>query len=72
MASDFSRELHPVLKAYADAVHCVVHDKDFGSAETVARKMRVVFGASNDPYIKTLALKAILIAAVDLNRYAVQ
>ena len=70
MAKDLSTELRPVLKAYADAVDSVVHGYNFSYAETVAQKMKVIFGESHDSYIKALAIRAALIASVDLNRFA--
>ena len=70
MARDLSAELRIVLKAYADAVDAVVSGYSFAYAETVALKMKIIFAKSQDPSVKAMALRAALIAAVDLNRYA--
>ena len=70
MARDLSAELRIVLKTYADAVDAVVHGYNFAYAETVALKMKIIFAESQDPSIKAMAIRAALIAAVDLNRFA--
>ena len=70
MASDFSDNLLSVLKSYVNAIDRVVDRYNFAYAETVAQKMKIVFGGSDDPNVKALAVRATLIAAVDLNRFA--
>ena len=58
MARDLSAELRIVLKAHADATDSVVRDYSFAYAETVAQKMKIIFGESHDPSIKAMALRA--------------
>lgn len=70
MASDFSNNLLSVLRAYVNAIDSVVAGCNFAYAEKVAKKMKVVFDGSDDPTVKALAVRATLIAAVDLNRFA--
>lgn len=62
-------ELAPVLSTYCTAVEEEVGEYSFEYAETVARKMKAVFAAGTTN-LKVLAMKATMIAAVRLNRYA--
>src|SRR6266853_1517124 len=60
-----------VLREYVSALDATVGQRAFEYAETVARKMETVFdSASSSPEIKTLAIEATLVAAVQLNRFA--
>lgn len=70
IASKFSDELRPALQAYVAAVDDQVAAKPFPYAETVANAMEIVFNGSKTPELRVLALKAALIAAVSLNRFA--
>ena len=70
MAALFPREFLPVLKDYAAAIRARVSRRKFAYAETVARRMKGVFRASNSPEIRAVALGTILVAAVELHRFA--
>jgi len=59
-----------LLAVYCDALNEVVHSYHFGYAELVAEKMHIVFSTTSVPVVKALAVRAALIAAVRLNRYA--
>jgi hypothetical protein len=70
LAHGFPGELLPVLRAYCEALRSRVARANFGYADTVARRMRIVFTSTRQPELKTLALQTTLIVAVALNRYA--
>src|SRR5262249_42974703 len=55
---------------YATAVRDRVAAYPFRYADVLARRMRVVFLSTRHPALKAEALRATLIAAVELNRYA--
>ena len=58
------------LEKYCDAVENVIGGYNFAHAEIVAKKMKAAFDAGESPAIKVLAIKATMIAAVKLNRFA--
>lgn len=62
--------LEAPLTRYGDAVRERIGGYSFGHAETVARKMKAVFDGADQSRIKVLALRATMIAAVNLNRFA--
>jgi len=70
LAVEAPGEFLPVLKGYARALRSRVARAHFGYADTVARRMTLVFTAAHHPEVKTVALQTTLIAAVELNRYA--
>ena len=70
MASELAGEFLPLLKAYAEAVAERGADFHFAYADSVARRMRIVFLATRNRAVRTVALQAILVAAVALNRFA--
>lgn len=66
-----SSETFPsMLEAYCVALDDVVGGYNFAYAEIVARKMDSVFKNATGTQVKVLAMRATLIAAVRLNRYA--
>lgn len=69
MARRLPGELASVLTVYNTAIEEEIGGMVFAYAETVARKMRAVYAAGNAD-LKVLAMRATLIAAVRLNRYA--
>jgi hypothetical protein len=56
--------------AYARSLELGISRRHFGYADLVARRMTAVVQSSRDPEAKTWALRAVLVAAVVLNRYA--
>lgn len=70
MFSTAGEDFEKVLEAYSAAVESAVGGYGFAYAETVARKMRKVADSASSPSAKAYAIKATLIAAVKLNRYA--
>ncbi|MFO0952543.1 MAG: serine/threonine-protein kinase [Isosphaeraceae bacterium] len=70
LAGEFSAEFLPIARAYASAVREKVASFPFRYADAAARRMRLIFLSTADPGLKTTALLATLIAAVQLNRYA--
>jgi hypothetical protein len=70
MAREFAGEFLPLLKAYAEAIAARVARFNFAEADAVARRMRIVFTATRNCAVRTVALQANLIAAVELNRFA--
>ncbi len=62
--------LRPSLEKYAQVVEDIIGNYNFSHAEIVAKKMKAAFIATNNPTIRVLALKATMIAAVKLNRFA--
>jgi serine/threonine protein kinase len=70
IAADYSAELHPALETYADAIETAVAARPYPYAEVVASAMRQIFTATASGAIKALALRAILVAAVQLHRFA--
>jgi len=70
MSRNIPEALRALLSAYCVALEDAVEGFPFEYAEVIAKKMRVVFGEANAPAVKALALRAALIAAVQLNRFA--
>ena len=70
LAREFTPEFVPVLKSYAEAIQSRVARCNFAYADTVARRMRTVFQHASHPALKRVALQIVLIAAVELNRFA--
>jgi hypothetical protein len=70
LATEFAGEFLPLLKAYAEAIAARGGRFHFAYADDVARRMRVVFATSRNRAVQTVALRALLIAAVELNRFA--
>lgn len=65
-----SSDFVDLMRIYAEAIDSQVADYNFSYAETVARKMKLIFAKASIPEIKSLALLATLSAAVRLRRYA--
>lgn len=70
LASEFACEFLPILRAYGDAIQAKVAGFPFRYADQLARRMGLIFQAASRPPLKAEALRATLIAAVDLNRFA--
>lgn len=70
MADRLPGQLEAPLTRYAEAVQNRIGGYNFEHAETVAKKMRAVFDGADHANMKVLALKATMIAAVSLNRFA--
>src|SRR4051794_36293986 len=70
LADEFAGELYPLLDAYARAIQSRVGGFSFAYADTVARRMKTVFVHTPSGDVKSKALQIILIAAVELNRFA--
>ena len=71
MAESFSIQLESVLEHYVQVIDDTVGGRSFSYAEAVARRMKVIFGATEaPPVLNGLAIEAVLIAAVQLNRFA--
>ncbi len=70
LAGALPEDLLPVLRSYCEALRSRVSRANFGYADAVARRMRAIFSASRHAEVKTVALQATLIAAVELNRFA--
>lgn len=69
-AAEFAEQFLPIIKRYARIVSTTAGAQSFAYAEVVAQTMTPVFSAASDVDIAVLALQTILIAAVDLNRFA--
>ncbi|MGE3818247.1 MAG: serine/threonine-protein kinase [Isosphaeraceae bacterium] len=70
LAWDFAGEFVPVVRAYGDAIRARVAGFPFSYADQLARRMRLIFEAADRPALKVEALRALLIAAVELHRFA--
>jgi len=70
MARRTPQQLERPLEKYCEAVEDVIGGFNFSHAEIVAKKMKVIFDATDSPRLKVLALRATMIAAVKLNRFA--
>lgn len=70
MARRAPQQLERPLGKYCDAVEDVIGNYAFSHAETVAKKMKAIFDASDIAALKVLALKTTMIAAVRLHRFA--
>ncbi len=70
MARRLPEQLTSVLNAYCAAIENEVGRYNFEYAEVVADKMRAIYRVADSSELKALALKATMIAAVQLNRYA--
>lgn len=70
MADTMPQLLERPLELYCAAVEDVIGSYNFAHAEIVAERMGSVFNGASMPALKVLALKATLIAAVKLSRYA--
>lgn len=70
VAREFSREFLPILRTYADALRAKAARCEFGYADIVARRMRLVFRHSGNDELACFALRTVLLASVALNRFA--
>jgi serine/threonine protein kinase len=70
MAREFGDEFLPVLRGYAEAIRVRAARCNFAYADLVARRMRAVFAHACHVEVKRVALQALLVAAVALNRFA--
>lgn len=71
VGENFGSQLEPILEHYVSVLDDAVRGRAFSYAEGVALRMNAVFGASGaPPVVKGLAVEALLIAAVRLNRFA--
>ncbi|HXU92696.1 MAG TPA: serine/threonine-protein kinase [Gallionella sp.] len=64
------QQLERPLERYCAAVEDVIGGYNFSHAETVAGKMSAIFDSAEVPVLKVLSLKATMIAAVRLHRFA--
>ncbi len=70
LARDSRAGLLTPLLAYVKALERAAARRHFDYADKVAARMVAVFRASRNPEIKVRALQSLLVAAVELNRYA--
>ena len=70
MAKRMPEHLRAPLARYARAIENEIGTYGFSHAEIVAAKMQAVFDGAQDPALKVIALKATMMAAVKLNRFA--
>jgi len=63
-------ELERPLERYCEVVENIIGGCNFSHAEIVARKMNVIFRSADSTSLKVVALRATMIAAVELNRFA--
>lgn len=68
-SKEFPEVIEPLLSRYVNIIDEHVVQKNFDYAETVAAKMRKIYLAGDNKNLKIYALKSILCAAVDLNRF---
>lgn len=68
-AREFSHKLVDVLNIYAEIIDKAISQKNFAYAEVVAERMNAIFVATTNATLRQIALKCILCAAVDLNRF---
>ncbi len=65
-----ANDFRPVLKAYVQALDDAVGNQAFPYADSVAKRMRIIYESTDDTDIRTLALEAVLVASVRLNRFS--
>lgn len=70
MARRMPEHLERPVARYGEAVAEVIGGYNFEHAEVVAKRMKAVFDASERPVLKVAAVRATMIAAVNLNRFA--
>lgn len=71
MASLYQDEFAEVTRAYVSAIDGQVGERSFSYAESVAQRMRAIFRAPDaNPELRAMAIEALLLAAVRLNRFA--
>lgn len=70
LAKHISQSFLPALEAYANAVDAEARTKSYEYAEVVATRMKLVFQSATEPKMKSVALRALLSAAAQLNRFA--
>lgn len=70
IAQDYGAEFLPILEEFARALQAKAARCDFAYADIVARRMRSVFRHARHDTLKCVALQAMLIASVALNRFA--
>jgi hypothetical protein len=70
LAGELAGEFLPLLKGYAQAIAARGTRFAFAYADSVARRMRIVFHATGNRAVQAVALRALVIAAVELNRFA--
>lgn len=68
-AREFSHKIIDVINVYAEIIDKRISQKNFEYAEVVAEKMNAIFIATDNAMLRQIALKCILCAAVDLNRF---
>lgn len=69
-ASLLHEQFDGILKRYVRILHESAGGEPFSYADTVSRKMKCVFEATNSDDLALMALQAVLIVAVDLNRFS--
>lgn len=68
--NNFAPEFEPVLEKYRKAIEDEAGEYPFSFAETVSRKMLIVFKNTKSSELKKDAVLAVLFASVKLNRFA--
>ena len=68
-AKDYPDKLLPLIEKHAQIISKCVIGRSFDYAETVAQKMNLVYQSTTNNNLKACAIKSVLIAAVDLNRF---
>ncbi len=69
LSNVMTAEFEPLLKKYSTIIDNSIGGCSFSYADIVSEKMVLVFNKSNKIELKKLALKCILCAGVDLNRF---
>ena len=72
MAKDFDAELQPILEAYATSIQAAAGGYNWDFADKVCERMKEIYDHSTVIPTKVLALRALMIAADKLGRFAPQ
>ncbi len=72
IAKVFEAEFQPILEAYATSIQAVAGGYNWDFADTVCERMKAIYDNSSVIATKVLALRALMIAADKLGRYAPQ
>lgn len=70
MGRDLADDFEPALQRYSEAIERGVSSYPYEFAERVASQMKVIFEAATSAEVRVLSLKAVMVAAVELWRFA--